>query len=75
MGVCVVDRTGHIPVATAEMRQLFGFGDQALINVDQVVHAVIEEDRDEWRDALRAAVELGEAVDLRIRIVGKQGRG
>lgn len=73
VGVCVVDRTGHIPVATAEMRQLFGFGDQALINVDQVVRAVIEEDRDEWRDALRAAVELGEAVDLRIRIVGKQG--
>ena len=72
VGVCVVDRTGRIPVASSEMRQLFGFADRALLNVDQVVHAVVEEDREEWRDALRAAVELGEAVDLRIRIVGKQ---
>lgn len=73
VGVCVVERTGRIPVASSEMRQLFGFADQAPLNVDQLVDAVVEEDREEWRDALQAAVELGEAVDLRIRIAGKQG--
>ncbi len=73
VGVCVVESTGRIPVASSEMRELFGFADQAPLNVDHLVDAVVEEDREEWRDALQAAVELGEAVDLRIRIAGKQG--
>lgn len=71
VGVCVVERTGRIPVASSEMRQLFGFAEQEPLHVDQLVGAVQEEDREEWRDALNAAVELGEAIDVRIRIAGK----